>query len=71
MATVGKLSEARKRANAKYDAAHTVQFKMKLNTTTDADVLRRLGEVDNKQGYVKGLIRDDIGKSQESHKVTE
>lgn len=64
-------SDARKRANAKYDAAHTVQFKMKLNTTTDADVLKRLGEVENKQGYVKDLIRDDIRKSRESHKVTE
>ena len=62
MATIGKLSEARKRANAKYDAAHTVQFKMKLNTTTDADVLKRLGEVENKQGYVKDLIREDIRK---------
>lgn len=64
-------SDARKRANAKYDAAHTVQFKMKLNTTTDADVLKRLGEVENKQGYVKDLIRDDIRKSRKSHKVTE
>ena len=53
-------SEARKRANAKYDAAHTVQVKLKLNTTTDADVIGKLDQVDSKQGYIKELIREDM-----------
>ena len=61
MAKAGKTaSEARIRANAKYDALHTVQVKLKLNTTTDADVIARLEEVDNKQGYIKDLIREDM-----------
>lgn len=55
-----KPSDAQKRASAKYDAANTVQFKMKLNKTRDADILSHLETVGNKQGYVKELIRDDI-----------
>lgn len=54
-------SDAQKRATRKYDEAKTVQFKMKLNKGTDADILKKLDEVDNKQGYIKGLIRADIG----------
>lgn len=53
-------SDAQLRANAKYDAAHTTQISLKLNTTTDADILARLEEVDSKQGYIKRLIREDI-----------
>ena len=53
-------SEAKKRANAKYDAAHTRQIMFKFNKTTDADVLAKLDSVGNKQGYVKDLIRGDI-----------
>ena len=52
-------SEAKKKANAKYDAAHTKQITLKLNTTTDADILARLDAVGNKQGYIKELIRKD------------
>lgn len=55
-------SEAQKRAREKYDAAKTVQFKMKLNKGTDADILQKLEEVGNKQGYIKNLIRADIAK---------
>ena len=53
-------SEAQKRASERYDAANTIQFKMKLNKTTDADVIDRLNATDNKQGYLKELIRRDI-----------
>lgn len=53
-------SEAQKRASAKYDAANTTAVKIKLNTKTDADILRKLQEVENKQGYIKRLIREDL-----------
>lgn len=56
------VSEAKKKANAKYDAAHTKQIMLKLNLVTDADILAKLDSMDNKQGYVKGLIRKDIGQ---------
>ena len=49
-----------KRATRKYDDAKTVQFKMKLNKGTDADILNKLNSVDNKQGYIKRLIREDL-----------
>lgn len=55
-------SEAQMRANAKYDAKATIQIKMKLNLTTDADIIEKLSSVDNKQGYIKSLIRADIEK---------
>lgn len=53
-------SEAQKRANAKYDRHNTTQVKLKLNNNTDADVLDKLAKEENKQGYIKSLIRQDI-----------
>lgn len=53
-------TEAQKRANAKYDKANTKQIVLKLNIKTDADILARLEEVENKQGYIKQLIREDV-----------
>ena len=55
-------SKAQKAASAKYDASHTIQLKLKLNTKTDADILEKLNEVENKQGYIKELIRADLLK---------
>ena len=60
------MKESQARASAKYDAAHTVQVHLKLNTGTDADILRRLDQVDSKQGYIKGLIRKDLRKEDET-----
>lgn len=53
-------TEAQIRANAKYDAKATKKVLLKLNLKTDADILQRLDEVPNKQGYIKSLIRKDI-----------
>ena len=53
-------SEAQKRAVAKYDAANTLQLKIKLNKKTDNDIIVKLNEVDNKAAYVKSLIRKDF-----------
>ena len=33
---------------------------LKLNKTDDKDVIDRLDDQENKQGYIKRLIRDDI-----------
>lgn len=46
----------------RYDRANTKQVLLKLNLNTDNDILQRLVEVGNKQGYVKKLIREDIKK---------
>ena len=57
-----KWTPAQKKAQTKYDAANTVQIKMKLNKHTDADVLAKLDSVGNRQGYIKELIRRDLKK---------
>ena len=54
------VTEAKKRANERYDLRNTKQIKLKLNVKTDGDIIERLDSVDNKQGYIKGLIREDM-----------
>ncbi len=53
-------SKAQLRAQAKYDKDNTVQINLKLNKKTDADIIARLAASDNRQGYIKELIRLDI-----------
>lgn len=53
-------TEAQRRAKEKYDSNNTTQLKLKLNNKTDADILEKLQNVPNKQGYIKGLIREDM-----------
>lgn len=55
-------SEAQKKAVAKYDAANTVQFKIKLNKNNDAEMIKFLQGLDNRQGYLKDLIKKDMEK---------
>ncbi len=57
-----KTSDAQIRAGAKYDAEHTKQIMLKLNKTTDADILAALEACGNIQGYIKALIRADLAK---------
>lgn len=53
-------SAAQKRASAKYDAENTTRLYIKLNKSTDADILQRLEQETNKQGWIKELIRKEI-----------
>lgn len=57
------VSKAQKDAVARYDAKNTIQMHLKLNTTTDKDVIEKLDSVESKQGYIKDLIRKDIAIS--------
>ncbi len=43
-----------------FDKAHTKFVGLKFNIKTDADILERLKEHGNIQGYIKSLIRADI-----------
>lgn len=52
-------TEAQKRATIKYDAVNTVQIHLKLNKTTDRDILNKLGIVP-KQTYIKQAIREKM-----------
>ena len=53
-------SSAKLKAQYKYDKENTRQVMLKLNKTSDADVLMKLDNIDNRQGYIKELIRNDI-----------
>ena len=55
-----KTSDAQKRAVAKYDAANTKSYLLKLNRKTDADIIAHLDQQPNKLAYLKKLIRDDM-----------
>lgn len=55
-------TKAQLEAGKKYDKENTKKIILKLNLKTDDDILKKLAEVDNKQGYIKNLIRADINK---------
>lgn len=47
-------------SKARWDKENTVVITMKLNKNQDADIIEKLKSVDNRQGYLKELIRADI-----------
>lgn len=47
-------------SKTKYDKENTKMFGVKLNLKTDADIIAKLESIENKQGYIKALIRADI-----------
>ena len=53
-------TEAQKRAVRKYDDKNTRQYHLKLNRTTDADIIAHLSGLESVQGYIKTLIRADM-----------
>ena len=56
-------TEAQKRAQKRYDEANKDKWRMihlKLNRETDADIIEKLENSQNIQGYIKDLIRADI-----------
>ncbi len=55
--------EAIRRAVSKYQAANKENMKaytFKMSKTTDKDIVDKLAEIKNKQGYIKELIRKDL-----------
>ena len=46
-----------------FDKENTVKLTFKINKRTDADIIQFLQGIDNKQGYLKQLIRADIARS--------
>ena len=56
-------SKSQKEAVRRYDKENTRQIILKLNLKTDADILDKLDAVENKQGYIKNLIRQDLSPS--------
>lgn len=61
-------TEAVKRASKKYDQQNTKMISVKLNKNTDADILKHIEKIDNKQRYIKALIRKEIKEANETKK---
>lgn len=57
-----KSTESQIKASIRYNKENTVQISLKLNRSTDADLIDSLNRIANKQGYIKELIRRDIAK---------
>lgn len=56
-------TEAQKAAKARYDAKTAKYYSLKLNATTDAEIIQRLEAMkdgEGIQGYLKRLIREDL-----------
>lgn len=64
MAGWGITSESQVRAQARYDAVHTVRISLKLNIHTDQDIIRWLQRQVSKQGAIKQLIREKIEQTE-------
>lgn len=47
---------------AEWKKTHVKRVCIALNRNTDKDVIEKLENVPSKQGYIKELIRKDIGK---------
>lgn len=56
------MNEAKRKANARFDKKNTKMIPLKLNINTDQDILKLLESVDNKQGFIKQLLRDEISR---------
>jgi len=54
--------DSRTRANLKYQRKSIKQLKIALNKKTDSDIISFLERCENKQGYIKALIREDMKK---------
>lgn len=57
---MAKTKDSQIKAGAKYDKANTKGIYLKLNLNTDADIIKKLEECGNVQGYIKELIRKDL-----------
>ena len=58
-------SDALKKAQKKYSATHpkkTKEFLLKCHIEHDSDIIDVLVQQQNKNGYIKNLIRQDIKK---------
>ena len=55
-----EYTEAQKQAALKYQAKQIKQIPLRLNKTTDADIIEWLDGIYGVNGYIKELIREDM-----------
>lgn len=56
------MSDKNYKYTKKYDENNTTRVQLKLNNKTDADILEYLNSVENKQGTIKRLLREEISR---------
>ena len=56
------VKESQKRASAKYDKKNSRYFSLKFVIHTDGDIIEKLDSVENKNDYIRQLIREDLKK---------
>ena len=56
-------TQAKREGDKRYKKAHTTTVLLRFFHTTDTDILQKLAAVENKNGYIKSLIRDDIERN--------
>ena len=57
------MTEAQRKASKKYNEKNTKICPIKVNLKTEKDIYDKLESVDNVNGYIKQLIRNDIENS--------
>ena len=57
-------TEAQSKASDKYNKENTLCVLLRLNFSTDRDVIQKLESVPSKMGYIKELIRKDMKNEQ-------
>lgn len=57
-----KSSAAQIAASIRYNEKNTHRIALAFNKEHDADIIEHIEKQDNKQGYIKRLIRDDMKK---------
>lgn len=60
---MAKTSDSNLRAIQKFTKEKTVSVNLRLNKSTDADIIAKLESVPSKMGYIKALIRADMEKN--------
>lgn len=60
-----KSSDRKIAYNIKFNAENTVLLRLRFNKVNDADIIEHLNKCENKQGYIKRIIREDIARTKE------
>lgn len=53
-------TEAQSKASDKYNKENTLCVLLRLNFSTDIEIIKKLESVPSKMGYIKALIKKDI-----------
>ena len=52
-------------ANARYEKANIVKVAVGFNRKTEPELVKRIEKEENKAGYIKRLVREDIARNDE------